>query len=123
MTTPTTLSESVPTPNAAKTPRTCREAAVNAAIDISLVATSCAYAHWLDQSHAVNPDVRWAKVVFGVGYTLAAGTLKEAASGQKLGTLSLFRLFVLSSTPIIIGELAQAWKRRRAYAAFQRSQR
>jgi hypothetical protein len=93
---------------------------MNTVIDICEVATSCAYAAWLDTHKGLEPKMTWAEVVFGVAYTLTFSTLRGALHGGSWWdqTKRIGRDFALSGTPIIINELRQAIEARRTDAEF-----
>lgn len=91
-------------------------------IDIAEIATSCAYAAWLDKHKGLEPKMTWLEVVTGVGYTLAFSTLRGAISGGSWWdqTRRIARDFALSGTPIIITEVRQAIEARQAHQAFEK---
>ena len=91
-------------------------------LDGALIGASCAYAIWLDTHKDAEPDYTWAEVGLGVGYTLAHAVAQGALAGGdwKAQAWRTMRSFVLSSPPIIAGELRQAREnaaRRRRYEA------
>jgi len=94
-------------------------------IDICEVATSCAYAAWLDTHKGFEPKMTWAEVVVGVAYTLTFSTLRGAFYGGSWWdqTKRIGRDFALAGTPIIISELRQAFEAQREDAKFEEEYR
>lgn len=91
-------------------------------IDICEIATSCAYAAWLDTHKGFEPKMTWAEVVFGVGYTLAFSTLRGAVGGGTWWdqTKRIGRDFAIAGTPIIISELRQALQSQQEHEEFEK---
>lgn len=91
-------------------------------LDGALVTASCAYAYWLDGHKEAEPDYTWVEVGLGVAYTLAHAVAQGALHGGdwKAQAWRTARSFILSSPPIIAGELHQAYRnaqQRKRYAA------
>ena len=95
---------------------------LDAALDAALVATSCAYAHWLAEHKHAEPDWTWVEVSCGVGYVLGHAALRAWQRGGdwKAGQAEVCRSFVLGGIPIAAGEIAQWWRRRTLRRTFAR---
>ncbi len=90
-------------------------------LDILEVALSSAYARWLNTHKGLEPKMTWAEVVFGVAYTLIFSTVRGAVYGGSWWdqTKRIGRDFMLSGTPIIVGEICQAIEARRDMKRFE----
>lgn len=84
------------------------------ALDATLISASCAGSYWLDEHKELEPDHTWLEVCIGVGASLLHATLTGALHGGdwKAQSWRVVRSFALSGTPIICGELRQAYERR-----------
>jgi hypothetical protein len=87
---------------------------VDTALDVALVGGCCVYAHWLDEHKGLEPDHTWFEVTVGVAACLAHAALRGRGATKDAYQALLWRSFALGGAPIIVGELHQALRRRRA---------
>lgn len=78
-------------------------------LDASAIALSCTFAHWLERHKHLEPKSTWVEVGFGVCYTLSITYVRGNIRGGdwRDGWWRTVRDFVLTGTPIVIGELKQ----------------
>lgn len=84
------------------------------ALDIALVAATSMYAQWLAEHKEPEPDLVWLEVVAGTALCLAHAGVRSRIKGSdwRSHEIETWRSFALGGAPIIVGELAQAWRRR-----------
>lgn len=93
------------------THRTTRQVAI-LATDALLIATTSAYARWLDRHKELEPDWTWLEVVLGNVLCLAHAAVCARLDPDTAHEGHTVRAFVLGGIPIIVGEVAQ-WAHRR----------
>ena len=93
---------------------------IDTALDAALVATSSAYAAWLAEHKSAEPDWTWAEVGVGCAYVLLHAAARGAltAGDWRAGQAEVWRSFVIGGIPIVAGELAQWWRRRKTRKEF-----
>ena len=83
-------------------------------LDLTLLATSIAYAAWLKRHKEHEPHHTWLEVVAGVAYTLGytAVALRLTPRDGMAVERRIWRSFLMSGLPVIAGEVEQAIRAR-----------
>lgn len=81
--------------------------------DAILVATTSAYARWLDSHKGLEPDFTWLEVAIGVALCLIHAAVRTRLDQSARHEEHTIRAFAIGSAPIITGEIAQWLYRRR----------